>query len=105
MKKFFYLQIDVSKRALKAELEEIENKCLNTSNDVPTAEIQNQISILEGRINSTNEDVDIQSENINELKVRRVLFSINCFILNLISYLHLCRLIFRQCFQTQKWRQ
>ena len=73
---YFLWQIDVSKRALKTELEEIENKCLNASNDVPTVEIQNQISILEGRINSTNENVDIQSENINELKVRRLLFSL-----------------------------
>ena len=79
MKKFFYLQIDVSKRALKAELEEIENKCLNTSNDVPTAEIQNQISMLEGRINSTNEEVEIQNDNINEIMVRHF-FSIHSFI-------------------------
>ena len=75
MKKFFYLQIDVSKRALKAELEEIENKCLNTSNDVPTAEIQNQISMLEGRINSTNDDMDIQNDTINELMVRYSFFN------------------------------
>ena len=31
--------------------------------------IQNQISMLEGRINSTNEDVEIQSDNIDELMV------------------------------------
>ena len=75
MKKFFYLQIDVSKRALKAELEEIENKCLNASNDVPTAEIQNQISMLEGRINSTNDNMDIQNDTINKLMVRYFFFN------------------------------
>ena len=32
--------------------------------------IQNQISMLEGRINSTNENVEIQSDNIDELMVR-----------------------------------
>ena len=32
--------------------------------------IQNQIAMLEGRINSTNEDVEIQSDNINEIMVR-----------------------------------
>ena len=69
MKKLFSLQIDVSKRALKTELEEIENKSLNASNDVPTADIQNQISMLEGRINSTNEDVEVQSDNIDKIKV------------------------------------
>ena len=105
MKKLFSLQIDVSKRALKTELEEIENKSLNASNDVPTADIQNQISMLEGRINSTNDYVDIQSDNINELKVGRLFFSIHCFISNFISYLHFHRLIFRQCHQTQRWRQ
>ena len=31
--------------------------------------IQNQISMLEDRINSTNEDVEIQSDNINEIMV------------------------------------
>ena len=70
MKKLFFLKIDVSKRALKVELEEIENKCLNASNNVPTAEIQNQISMLEGRINSTNDDMDIQNDTINKLMVR-----------------------------------
>ena len=35
MKKFFYLQIDVSKRALKTELEKIQFKSLNTINNVP----------------------------------------------------------------------
>jgi hypothetical protein len=70
MKKLFSLQIDVSKRALKTELEEIENKTLNSSNDVPTAEIQKHISMLEGRINSTYEDLEIQSNNINEIMVR-----------------------------------
>ena len=75
MKKLFSLQIDVSMRALKAELEEIENKCLNASNDVPTAEIQNQISMLEGRINSTNEEVEIQNDNINEIMVRHLFFN------------------------------
>ena len=74
MKKLFSLKIDVSKRALKVELEEIENKCLNASNDVPTAEIQNQISMLEGRINSTNENVEIQSDNIIEIMVRHFFF-------------------------------
>ena len=74
MKKLFSLQIDVSKRALNAELEEIKNKCLNAINNVPTAEIQNQISMLEGRINSTNEDVEIQSDNINEIMVRHLFF-------------------------------
>ena len=83
MKKLFSLQIDVSKRALKTELEEIENKSLNASNDVPTADIQNQISMLEGRINSTNDYVDIQSDNINEIKVRHLLFSVRYFISNL----------------------
>ena len=78
MKKLFSLQIDVSMRALKTELEEIEKKCLNANNDVPTADIQNQTSI-----NSTNEYVDIQSENINELKVRHLLFSVRYFISNL----------------------
>ena len=48
---------------------EIENKCLNATNDVPIAEIQNQISMLEGRINSTNEDVEVQSDNIDKIKV------------------------------------
>ena len=36
--------------------------------------IQNQISMLEGRINSTNEDVEIQSDNIDELMVRIFFF-------------------------------
>ena len=31
--------------------------------------IQNQISMLEGRINSTNEDVEVQSDNIDKIKV------------------------------------
>ena len=75
MKKLFLLKIDVSKRALKVELEEIENKCLNASNDVPTAEIQNQISMLEGRINSTNDDMDIQNDTINKLMVRYFFFN------------------------------
>ena len=75
MKKLFSLKIDVSKRALKVELEEIENKCLNASNDVPTAEIQNQISMLEGRINSTNDDMDIQNDTINKLMVRYFFFN------------------------------
>ena len=38
------LQIDVSKRALNTELEELENKCFNASNDVPTAEVQHTTS-------------------------------------------------------------
>ena len=75
MKKLFFLKIDVSKRALKVELEEIENKCLNASNDVPTAEIQNQISMLEGRINSTNDYMDKQNDTINELMVRYFFFN------------------------------
>ena len=75
MKKLFSLKIDVSKRALKVELEEIENKCLNASNDVPTAEIQNQISMLEGRINSTNDYMDKQNDTINELMVRYFFFN------------------------------
>ena len=61
-----YLQIDVSKRASKTELEKLEN-----SYYVP---IQTQISMIEGRINSTNDNVEIQSDNINELKVRHLLF-------------------------------
>ena len=101
MKKLFSLQIDVSMRALKAELEEIENKCLNASNDVPTAEIQNQISMLEGRINSTNEDLDIQSGNMNQLMVRFFFYSLP--IANLTSYIHFCRLIFKQCHLQQNW--
>ena len=37
--------------------------------------IQNQISMLEARINSTNEDnMDIQSDIVNELKVSTLLF-------------------------------
>ena len=83
MKKLFSLQIDVSKRALKTELEEIEYKSLNASNHVPTADIQNQISMLEGRINSTNDYVEIQNDNINEIKVRHLLFSVRYFISNL----------------------
>ena len=106
MKKLFSLQIDVSNRALKTELEEIGNKSLNSNNDVPTTtDIQNQISILEGRINSTNDEVEIQSDIINEIKVGHLLFSIHSCVSNLISYLHFCRLIFRQYHQTQKWRQ
>ena len=35
MNKFHFLQIDVSKRALKTELEKIQFKSLNTINDVP----------------------------------------------------------------------
>ena len=70
----FSLQMDGSIRALKTELEVIENKCLNASNDVPTAEIQNQLSILKGRINSTNDDVEIQSHNLNQLRVRLFLY-------------------------------
>ena len=38
--------------------------------------IQNQISMLEGRINSTNEDVEIQSDNIDELMVRFFFYSL-----------------------------
>ena len=77
MMKSFSLQIDLSTRALKTELEEIENKSLNASNDVPTAaDFQNQISMLEGRINSTTYEVEIQSGIINEIKVRHLLFSI-----------------------------
>ena len=34
------LQIDVSKRALKTELEEIQFKSLNTINDLPEADIE-----------------------------------------------------------------
>ena len=68
------MQIDVSKRASKKELEEIENKTLNAINEVPTADIQNQISMLEGRINSTNEEVEIQNDNINEIMVRHFFF-------------------------------
>ena len=64
-----YLQIDVSKRASKTELEKLEN-----SYYVPIADIQTQISMIEGRINSTNDNVEIQSDNINELKVRHLLF-------------------------------
>ena len=75
MKKLFSLQIDVSKRALKIELEEIENKTLNAINKVPKADIQNQISMLEGRINSTNDDMDIQNDTINELMVRYSFFN------------------------------
>ena len=74
MKKLLSLQIDVSKRAFKTELEETEIKCLNAINDVLTENIQNQLSMLEGRINSTNEDVEIQSEDINEIKVRHLFF-------------------------------
>ena len=74
MMKSFSLQIDVSKRALKTELEEIENKTLNAISEVPTADIQNQISMLEGRINSTNKDVEIQSDKLNELMVRIYFF-------------------------------
>ena len=73
------LQIDVSMRALKKELEEIENKSLNAINDVLIENVQNQISMLEGRINSTNEDVEIQSDNIDELMVRIFFFSIHFF--------------------------
>ena len=36
--------------------------------------IQNQITMLEGKINSTNEDVEIQSDNIDELMVRIFFF-------------------------------
>ena len=36
--------------------------------------IQNQISMLEGRINSTNENVEIQSDNIIEIMVRHLFF-------------------------------
>ena len=36
--------------------------------------IQNQITMLEGKINSTNEDVEIQSNNIDELMVRIFFF-------------------------------
>ena len=61
-------------RALKTELEEIENKSLNAINDELTADIQNQISMLEGRINSTYEDLEIQSNNINEIMVRHFFF-------------------------------
>ena len=85
MKKLFSLQIDVSKRALKTELEEIENKSLNAINDVLTADIQNQISMLDGRINSTNNDVEVQSNNINEIMVRDLFF---------YSFLLNCTLIF-----------
>ena len=77
MKKSFSLQIDVSKRALKTELEEIENKSLNAINainDVLTENIEKQISMLEGRINSTNEEMEIQSDNINEIMVRHLFF-------------------------------
>ena len=77
MKKLLSLQIDVSKKALKTELEEIENKSLNAINainDILTENIENQISMLEGRINSTNEDVEIQSGNINEIMVRHLFF-------------------------------
>ena len=77
MNELHFLQIDVSKRALKTELEEIENKSLNAINainDVLTENIENQISMLEGRINSTNEDVEIQSGNINEIMVRHLFF-------------------------------
>ena len=91
IEEIIFLQIDLSKRALKTELEEIENKSLNAINEVPIADIQYQISMLEGRINSTNDNVDIQSGNINELKVRHFTF---CFISNLITYLHFCRLMF-----------
>ena len=38
--------------------------------------IQNQISMIEGRINSTNEDVEIQSDNINEIMVRHFFYSL-----------------------------
>ena len=75
MKKLFSLQTDISKRALKIELEEIENKTLNAINEVPTADIQNQIAMLEGRINSTNEEVEIQNDNINEIMVRHFFFN------------------------------
>ena len=34
-----------------------------------TYSIQNQISMLEDRINSTNEDVEVQSDNIDKIKV------------------------------------
>ena len=105
MMKSFSLQIDVSKRALKTELEEIENKSLNTINDVLRENFQNQITILEDRINSTNEEVDIQSENINELKVYFFEFTAFYQSSNLISYLYFYRLIFRQYHQTQTWRQ
>ena len=64
-----YLQIDVSKRASKTELEKLEN-----SYYVPIADIQAQISMIEVRINSTNDNVDIQSDNINELKVGCLIF-------------------------------
>ena len=74
MKKLFSLQIDVSKRALKTELKKMENKSFSAINEVPTADIQNQISMLEGRINSTNEDLEIQSDNINEIMVRHLFF-------------------------------
>ena len=74
MKKLLSLKIDVSMRALKTELEEIENKSLNAINDVLTADLQNQISMLEGRINSTNENVEIQSDNIIEIMVRHFFF-------------------------------
>ena len=74
MNKLHFLQIDVSKRALKTELEEIENKSLNAINEVRTADIQHQISMLEGRINSTNENVEIQSDNIIEIMVRHLFF-------------------------------
>ena len=36
--------------------------------------IQNQISVLEGRVNSTNENMEIQSDNIDELMVRIYFF-------------------------------
>ena len=70
MKRLLSLQIDVSNRALKTELEEIENKSLNAINDVLLTEnIQTQISVLKCRINSTNEDMDVLNDTINELKV------------------------------------
>ena len=77
MKKLLSLQFDVSKRALKTELEKIENKSLNainTNNDVLIENIQNQMSMLDGRINSTNNDVEVQSDNINEIMVRDLFF-------------------------------
>ena len=38
--------------------------------------IQNQISMLEGRINSTNKNVEIQSDNIDEIMVSHFLYSL-----------------------------
>ena len=84
------MQIDVSKRALKTELEEIENKSLNAINDVLTADIQNQMSMLDGRINSTNNDVEVQSDNINEIMVRDLFFYSSLYKLysNFFTYIY-----------------